>query len=143
MQYVADNSIFQWLLIVVSYLMAEPNMRAIMQNLTATSLWELGRRAYIAFRFRKGIDSSTAQLASSQLTDGAEGLTTVMLAAINSLRDHSGEITIKTQRSRYEKIEMTIKVTAETRQVTSLSLSVAKPSRRSQHQHNTQRMLFD
>ena len=80
--------------------MAEPNMRAIVQNLTATSLWELGRLASKTFRFRR----------APQRRDGAEGLTTVMLAAINSLKDHSGEITFKTQRSRYEKTELTIKL---------------------------------
>lgn len=142
MQYVADNSIFQWLLIVVSYLMAEPNMRAIMQNLTATSLWELGRVACRAFHFRKGIDSRPTQVVNLQVADRPDDLKTVMLAAINVLSDRGGEVTIKTQKSRYEKTEMTIKVTAETTQATSLSLSAVKRAR-PQHQHNSQRMLFD
>jgi hypothetical protein len=142
MQYVTDNSI-QWLLIVFSYLMAEPNMRAIMQNLTATSLWEIGRAACRLFRFRKGIDRGAAQVAIPQLTDRADGLTTVMLAAINSLSDRSGEITIKTQRSKYEKTELTVKVTDGKSRVKSIAMPVANHVTRSQRQRSQNLVLFD
>jgi hypothetical protein len=142
MQYVADP-IFQWLLVAVSYLMAEPNMRGIVQNLAATSLWEFARLACRAFRFWKVNGSRPARVASPQGRDGAESLTTVMLAAINTLSDRSGEITIKTQRSRYEKTELTIKLTDETRRVTSISMPVAKRVTRSQRQRTQDRMLFD
>ena len=140
MSYVIDNSTFQWLLVVVSYLMADPNMRAIIQNLTATSLWELGRRAYRVLRFWKLI-GSPAQDGRAQVHDGTEGLTTVMITAINALSNRAGEVTIKAQRSQYEKTEITIKVSGETRQVTSLSLPVAKRVTRSQRKQDTDRML--
>jgi hypothetical protein len=130
MQSVADNSIFQWLLVVAPYLMAEPNMRAIMQNLTATSLWELGRLTYRVLRFWKLIDRPT-QAARAQVHHGPDSLTTVMLTAIDALSNRTGEITIKAQRSRYEKTEITIKVSGKTRQVTSLSLPVANTGVRS------------
>jgi hypothetical protein len=84
-----------------------------MQNLTATSLWELARVAYRVFRFRRGIDSGAAEDANRQPMDGGEDLTTVMLAAINLLRNRSGEITLRSQRSRYQKTELTIKLTDE------------------------------
>lgn len=144
MHYVADNSILQWLLLAVSYLIAEPNMRAIVQNLAATSLWELARLACRALRFWKVIDSGPAQVASpTRFTDGQESLTTVMLAAINTLSDRSGEITIKTQRSEYEKTEMRIKVTKERRRVTLISMPVAKRVTRSQRHRSQDRMLFN
>ena len=129
MQAVADNSIFQWLLVVVSYLMAEPNTRAIMQNLTATSIWELGRSTCRVLRsrnFRKGIDSGAAHDMSPQVYNEPDNLHAVMLAAINALSDRDGEVTIKAQRSRYEKTEMTIKVSAEAKRVTSLSVPVTR-----------------
>jgi hypothetical protein len=143
MQYVTDNSILQLLLMVVSYVMAEPNMRAIMQNLTATSLWEIGRVACRVFRFRKGIDSGAARVASPQLTDGADGLITVMLAAIASLKDRSGEITIKTQSSKYEKTELTVKLVDGKNPVKSIAMPVANHMTREQRQRSQNLVLFD
>ena len=142
MKYLTDNSIFQSLLVVISYLIAEPNMRAIMQNLTATSLWELGRLASKTFRFRRAIGSGRAHVAP-QLSDGAEGLTTVMLAAIDSLRDHSGEITFKTQRSRHEKTELKIKLTDGISRVTSASMPVANRGTHSERERSKNLVLFD
>jgi hypothetical protein len=130
MSYVIEDSTFQWLLVVVSYLMAEPNMRAIMQNLTATSLWELGRLTCRVLRFRRLIDRP-AQNARAHVHDGPDSLTTVMLTAIDALSDRAGEVTIKAQRSRYDKTEITIKVSGTTRQVTSLSLPVTNTGVRS------------
>lgn len=130
MSYVIDNLTFQWLLVAVSYLMAEPNMRAIMQNLTATSLWEFGRLAYKALGFWKLI-GRPSQDARTEAHDGSDSLTTVMLTAIDALSNRVGEVTIKAQRSRYEKTEITIKVRGETRQVTSISLPVANSGVRS------------
>ena len=141
MQYVTDNSIFQWLLIVLSYLIAEPNMRAIMQNLTATSLWEIGRAACRVFR--KGIDTGAAHVALPQVTDSADGLTKVMLAAIKSLSDRSGEITIKTQRSKYEKTELTVKLTDGKSRVKSIAMPVANHVTPSQPQRSQNLVLFD
>jgi len=143
MQYVTDNSIFQLLLMVVSYVMAEPNMRAIMQNLTATSLWEVGRVACRVFRFRKGIDDGGDRVASPQLTDGADGLITVMLAAIDSLKDRSGVITIKTQSSKYEKTELTVKLVDGKSPVKSIAMPVANQMRREQRQRSQNFVLFD
>jgi hypothetical protein len=110
MQYVTDNLIFQWLLTVVSYAVAEPNMRAIMQNLTATSLWEIGRVVGRLFQFRKGFDSNATRGERPQLIESTGDLQTVMIAAIKSLRNRSGELTIKTQSSKYKKTELTIKL---------------------------------
>ena len=123
--------------------MAEPNMRAIMQNLTATSLWEIGRAACRVFRFRKGIDSGAAQGAIPELTESADDLTTVMLAAINSLTDRSGEITIKTQKSKYEKTELTVKLTDGKSRVKSIAMPVANHGTRSQRQRSQNLILFD
>ncbi len=111
-----------------------------MQNLAATSLWELARVARRNLRWSKVIGTDQAQAASPHAQDRPQGLATVMLAAINALSDREGEVTIKAQDSQYGKVEMTIKVTGERWRVTAMP---AKRVTRSQRQRRQDRMLFD
>lgn len=140
MLYAADNSIFQWFLAVVSYVIAEPDTRAIAQNLAANSLWECARRAGRAFGRLIG-RYGPAQVASLQPTDGLEGLTSIVLDSVSDLfAKRAGEVVIKAQRSKYEKIEVTIRMTDESRQIR--SMPVTKRVLRSSRQRDQDRLLF-
>src|SRR5215213_9381365 len=109
MQYLIDNSIFRWLLALVSYVIAEPNMRAIIQNLAATAIWALGRISCKGLRFLRLTGRAPAE-ESSEVSDCTDDLKEVMLAAIDALSKRGGELTIKTQIPN-QKTELTIKLT--------------------------------
>jgi hypothetical protein len=106
MLYVPDSSVFQWLLVIISYVIAEPNMRAIVQNLAATSLWEIGRRA---LGFWKSQPHRTSLITRSDFTETADSITSVLLAAIKTPNKGTTELTLKTQ-TKYQKSELTIKL---------------------------------
>ena len=102
MQYPWDGWIFRWLP-TIAYLIAEPNMRAIIQNLVATALWQLGR---MAVGFWKTRDRNAPLVTRSD-----QSLLPVFLTALQTtFAKGLTELTLKTQTSKYKKCELIIKM---------------------------------